>query len=68
MMDPNVTLEEIRRLIQEGDKFMDEGLFELGRTKQELAIVKFNDLDYWLTEKKGFLPSDWERHALSYEE
>lgn len=68
MMNPNITLEEIRRLIQEADKFMDEGLVEIGRWKQEDAIDKFRELDTWLTAKKGFLPNDWERHALSYEE
>lgn len=59
-MDPNATLAEIRRLI-DNLKFQIEphtGLVDLDDASE--LIDRFEGLDDWLS-RRGFLPADWER-------
>ena len=69
-MDPNATLNEIRRLIVEvrisenilePTEFDDEYMMRLG---VDLADA-FDSLDYWIS-KGGFLPDQWSQERVGY--
>ena len=58
-MDPNVTLEEIRRLWSEFYADHRDGGARAGEIGAEMG-ERWIDLDTWLT-GGGFLPASWQR-------
>lgn len=58
-MDPDVTLTEIRDLL---DGRMESAGYINAEDILERVSILFNSLDYWLS-AGGFLPADWDKYA-----